>query len=372
MNLLKRLVEINSVFPNEEKISQFLSDYLKKIGFKIQHVETAKNRKNIVAAFGVEKKYLAFYGHMDTTPPDKGYKSDPFKLKIENNGKIARGLGVGDMKGGIAAILRAADFASQNNLPLKIIFGVDEENISEGAHNLVESGLLNDIDFLIVGESGQIKNINQPFIICYGRKGRILFDIEIIGRKAHAAESKKTINVIEKASILIQKIKKIKFPNDKKLGKTAIVYQTIKSEADSFSTPDYCLIQCSVLTNSYTKGPEFQKKVIQIAERLNILINIQPHKRKTPYGESYLINNKHHFLKKIEKYIIIPNKIIPIYASSVADENVFANRLNIPVLTLGPVGGCDHTKDEWVNLLSLRTVINIYQQIIKLYHGNNF
>ncbi len=192
---------------------------------------------------------------MDTVPPDKEYSSDPFTLTIKDN--KAYGLGVGDMKGGLTAILKMAEYASKNNLPVKVVFGVDEEGISQGAHNLAETRLLDNIDFLIVGESGQIKNLDQPFSVVFGRKGRILFDLEVFGKKAHAAESDQDLNAIEQAATLIKSLKKIKFPKDKDLGRSNIIFQEINSQTDSFSVPDYCLIRCSLLSNTQTKSTDF-------------------------------------------------------------------------------------------------------------------
>ena len=38
---------------------------------------------------------------------------------------------------------------------------------------------------------------------------------------------------------------------------------------------------------------------------------------------------------------------------SVADENVFADMLDIPVIVSGPIGGDEHHQDEWVLRKSL-------------------
>src|SRR5260221_8795930 len=130
--LLEKLVSIPSVFPNEEKISVFIVDYLQHLGFTVKKVPTEKTRNNIVATFGKSKKYLGFYGHMDTVPRES-YKD---AYRVIKKGKRVMGLGTEDMKGGIAAILKTAEFAVKNKLPVKIIIGVDEENISQGAHDL--------------------------------------------------------------------------------------------------------------------------------------------------------------------------------------------------------------------------------------------
>ena len=365
--LLKQLVEIPSVYPDEQKISAFIVEYLTTLGFSVKIVTTGQDRNNIVATYGKAERYLGFYGHIDTVPPDPLYSQDPYTMWIEH-GNIARGLGVCDMKGGDAAILTMAKYAISHHFPVKVIFGVDEEDISQGAHDLVDSGLINDIEYLIVAESGQVKDVTQDFSVVLGRKGRIVFDIEVIGKIAHAAESEKGINAIEKATLLIQEIEKINFPKHENLGNSNIVVQGIHSETGAMSVPSSCKIRYSLLTNPNTKSADFIQEVQQIAERLGIQITIQTSPRKTPYGESYETLLSHNFTQCIMNEIVAHSNVEPLYTPSVADENVFANRLQIPVITIGPIGGGDHTKDEWVNLDSLKKVEEVFKKCVQLFH----
>lgn len=363
--LLKHLITIPSPFPQEKTVSEFLYDYLQSLGFSVKKVRSGKERYNLVAVYGKAKNYLGLYGHMDTVSPEP-YQKNPYSLSVKGN--IAKGLGVEDMKGGITAMLQAGEYAVKHNLPVKLIFGVDEENISQGAHDLVDSGLLNDISFLIVGESGQIQNHNQAFSVCYGRKGRILFEAEIIGRKAHAAESEKAINAIEQATHFVRLLQQMKFIKHPHLGKTRIVIHALHSETDSFSVPDKATILFSLLTTPNIASKTFIRLIKQRAIEKNISLSLHPFERKTPYGESYEVDKGDSFLKKIETKILKTYKVKPIYASSVADENVFAKRLNISVISLGPIGGGGHTVNEWLDLRSLKTVENVYKQIIELYN----
>ncbi|MDP3758803.1 MAG: M20/M25/M40 family metallo-hydrolase [Candidatus Daviesbacteria bacterium] len=365
IELLKKLVSIPSVFPKEEEIGRFIFFYLQNLGFEVKKVETKKKRFNLIAAYGHTSKYIGFYGHMDTVSRDEISENNPFVLKIKDD--KAWGLGVEDMKGGVAAILKVAEFAIEEKLPVKIIMGVDEENISKGAHDLVNSGLLDDLSFLIVGESGQIENLNQPFNVCYGRKGRILYQVEVFGKKSHAAERHKGVNAIEQTNNLISEILKIEFPKHVYLGRAQIIITSIHADTTSFSIPDKCVFTFSLLTTPKAKGKEIEKHIIELAGKMKINMKIGRMKRETPYGESYEIDKDNRFLKELEKNILKPYKIKPIYASSVADENVFTNRLGIPVISIGPIGGGEHTKDEWVSLKSLRTVEEVYRKIIKLY-----
>lgn len=364
LELFEKLVTIPSPFPNEAAISRYLASYLKKLGFSVKLVPTEKTRNNIIATYGKAKKYIGFYGHMDTVPPEKEVKN-PYKIIMK--GKQAWGLGTEDMKGGIAAILQTGEYAVAHNYPIKIVFGVDEENISKGAHDLVSSGLLDDVDFLVAAESGQVKDLTKPFSAVFGRKGRILFELTVIGKKAHAAESKKGSNAIEKMAELICLIKKIPLPKHALLGETDIVFHTLLCETDSFSIPDKAVVHVSLLTNPKTKSDDFIKKVKALAKKQKIQIEIAPVKRDTPYGESYEIPLNNIFVKKLKEHVLKSNNVVPIYTPSVADENVFANRLRIPVLALGPIGNGGHTKNEWVNIESVLFVEKIYKQILTLF-----
>ncbi|MBI2033423.1 MAG: M20/M25/M40 family metallo-hydrolase [Candidatus Levybacteria bacterium] len=362
--LLKQLVRIPSVFPNELRISQFLAQYLKNIGFTVELVKTKNKRNNIVSVFGKAKTYIGFYGHMDTVPRKEQKGVNPYNLTIQ--GKKAFGLGAEDMKGGISAILQMGEYAVENNLPVKILFGVDEEDISRGAHDLVDSGLLEDIRFLISAESGQIQNARQPYNVCYGRKGRVLFDLLIFGKKAHAAEKEKGINAIEQAIKILTLIQKIRFEKHNNLGSTTVVVHSIEGLTDSFSVPDKCRVLFSLLTSPFEKSTTFLEKIRTIAKQNSINIDIHPFKRETPYAESYEVA-KGSFLDILEN-LFERDGVVPIYTASVADENIFANRLQIPVISIGPMGGGGHTDNEWVDLHSLKTIESLYKEIVAMYN----
>lgn len=370
IDLLSRLVSINSVSGNEYHLGVFIQNYLKPLGFRIQTVKTSPTRINLIATFGKASSYLGFYGHMDTVSPHKEYEQNPFKMWTEQNGTIARGLGVCDMKGGISAILKTAEYAVKHNLPIKLVFGVDEEDISQGAHDLIRSTYLDEINFLIVAETGQVKDIKQDVSICYGRKGRIVFEVVVHGKQVHAAESEKGINAISQAGKLIGKLTDIKFKKHPQLGITQIIPQIITAQTDSFSVPDRCIFTFSTLTTPHDSSNDIIKAVKQLSKKIGVNIDIYQQKRNTPYGDSYEIDRQNLILKAFEKNIFPSFKTKPIYTASVADENVFANRLKIPVLTIGAIGGGDHTASEWVNISSLNKVFSMYVRILQCYHSS--
>ncbi|MBI2442912.1 MAG: M20/M25/M40 family metallo-hydrolase [Candidatus Levybacteria bacterium] len=367
--LLQTLVETASVYPEEQAISGVIKGILTGYGLDVKEVPTDSDRNNLVGTFGQSDMYIGFYGHMDTVPAHPGWQQNPFELRIK--GDKATGLGVQDMKGGLVAILRVAEFAAKNDLPVKVFFGVDEENISKGAHDLVDSGEMNDVAFLVVGESGQVDNYEQPYAVNYGRKGHVQFDIDVHGKAAHAAESHKGVNAIEEASRLIVGMQGVRLGDHERLGTSNIVLRAIHADTTSLSVPDSCRLRVSLLSTPGVKSSDFVAKMHEVSEETGVSADVVLVPRETPYNEAFEIDRENPFLKLIEAKLILLHGVEVIYSGSVADENVFANRLGIPILSLGPIGGGEHTEQEWLSLQSLDETIRAYQEICALYSGFN-
>lgn len=132
--ILKNLVEFNTIKDKENnKLFDYLEKYLKNYGFV-----TEEKGKNLVMSIGEECR-LGFLGHVDTVEFIEGWKNKPHKFTQEGN-KLY-GLGVCDMKGGIAAIVDAikkVDFSKLKN-GMKLYFTYDEEIGFSGTYDLVKA-----------------------------------------------------------------------------------------------------------------------------------------------------------------------------------------------------------------------------------------
>ena len=362
LEILRSLVRIRSVFPHEMTISKYILGLLKERGFSVAEVITEGDRPSIVATFGEAPKYLAFYGHLDTVPPDPLYAFDPFEMRTDESN--AYGLGVADMKGGNACVLRAAFIAAERGIPVKVVFGVDEEDISQGAHDLISSGHLNDVSCMIVAEAGQVRDVNQPFSVGFGRKGRVLFEATIKGATSHAAVATIESNAIYRGAAFVRLLEGISFTHHSALGSTRIVPHSIQAEASAFSAPGECHLYLSALTTPGVTSEMVSSAIRDRAREQGLQIELAPVTRKTPYAEAYEVPLAHPFARFIVNDISAPAGVTVNYFSSVADENVFANCLGIPVVTLGPIGAGDHTKDEWVRLASLEATVEAYERIL--------
>lgn len=361
--LFENLISIKSVFPEEKEVCEYVERYLLEIGLHVERVYSAQERFNLVAWNGEHPRYLGFYGHLDTVPPALDYERDPYSIRWD--GSIAKGLGTSDMKGGVTCILRAAEIVAQENLPVKVILGVDEENISVGANDLAKSEYLRDVAFLISAEGARLIDEEQVITSVFGRKGRIVLDVLVQGQAAHAADADQGVNAITQAARLMLALDELTFPIHGRMGSTQLLVEAINSEASAYSLPEQCMIRVSALTSPGTSSEDCIHAITECAQTLSINAQVHLHPRPTPYSESYEIDLNDAFLQKIQEEILNPLQITAQYSGSVADENVFARELAIPVLCLGARGAGIHQAHEWVDFDSMLKLIEVYQTCMR-------
>lgn len=374
---LHELISIQSISGNEAECINYIENTLQNLNFDVTRIPAAPNRDNLIAQSKATQKSkkptICFYGHVDTVEPDPAWKQNPFSVTTSQHpqhGRLAHGLGVADMKGAIAAMLQLARWADQTNIPLQLAFGVDEEQDSIGSHALVTSPIAKKFfaktAMIVSGESGQVVHEQQDFAVNYGRKGRIVVHISVKGVGAHAARSDIAVNAIHQIAQVIQSIQEIRFSAHAALGEVELVPFMVRSHTDSFSIPDTAEMEVNVLTVPGVSSKDIITEMTTTLQNKGIKASVSLKPRAVPYMESYQVDTSNKWIRKFEDVIFNTYSVQAGYAQSVADENRFAHSLGIPVISVGPIGGGDHTASEWVRLSSLHTVEKVYQEIALL------
>ena len=174
IDLLKALVKYNTVEDKEnQKILVYIEEYLKPLGFTIQ-----KKEKYLIMSIGKEPN-LGFIGHSDTVNYIDGWLTNPYDVTVKNDNIY--GLGVCDMKGGIAAFLQALAEIDLNTLKrgIKVYITYDEEIAFSGIKDILKSHE-EFPEYIIVGEPTD----NQ---IITGCKGLLAVRIKTKGKKVHSS-----------------------------------------------------------------------------------------------------------------------------------------------------------------------------------------
>jgi acetylornithine deacetylase len=221
--LTRKLIDIESVTPNEREIGDFLWRYLHEVALRFEgtaermHVEPG--RDNIFVRFGDPVVVLST--HMDTVPPFIPSREDEQNIW---------GRGACDTKGIIAAMTTAvAQLLEGGHRGFGLLFVVGEERNSAGA--LTAAANPRGSKFLVNGEPTENK-------LALGSKGALRFEVIAHGRMAHSAYPELGESAIEKLLNALERIRKIELPVDPVLGRSTLNIGTISGGRAPNVIPD--------------------------------------------------------------------------------------------------------------------------------------
>lgn len=330
--ILESLVKFNTIKDKENKeILDYLEKTLNSIGF------ITEKREKILIMSNEKEAGLGFLGHTDTVEFTDGWKYEKFGLtKVDN--KIY-GLGVCDMKSGIAAMISAIsqiDFEKLNK-GIKLYFTYDEEIGFSGIKDVVNYEK-NFPKTMIVGEP-----TNNEIIV--GSKGLMEYKISFQGIKTHSSTPNKGKNAIMDAVSFINELKKFyekEVKSDINLN-FEIPYTTmnigkISGGSAINSVPDYC----EFFVDFRTIDKNIEAKIVDEIRTL-----------EKKYSASVLeINRISSFFNKFQDFSKTCNFIT---------EASFI-KSNCMILGAGPVTA--HEVNEYVSKDSLYMLVDQYKSFI--------
>ena len=202
LELLKSLVEIPSVTPDDMGCQKLLIDRLSKIGFECETMQF-EEVTNLWARRGTSSPVLAFAGHTDVVPtgPVEEWDSDPFKPEIRDG--MLYGRGTADMKAGIAAMVTACEQFVETNPDhtgsIAFLITSDEEGPAKnGTVKVIETleARGEKIDWALVGEPSSTAQLGD--VVKNGRRGSLGAVLTVRGIQGHVAYPQLADNPIHK------------------------------------------------------------------------------------------------------------------------------------------------------------------------------
>jgi acetylornithine deacetylase len=199
--LTRRLVDIESITPNEGAVGDFLCDELRRRGFEAHKMPVEAARANVLATSpGHGSPEIFFSTHMDTVPP--------FITSSEDDSRIY-GRGACDAKGIIAAQILAAEKLRDSGVFVGLLFLVGEERDSIGAKKANEHPA--GARFMINGEPTENK-------LALASKGALHVELVAHGKMAHSAYPELGESAIDKLVEALHRLHAMKLPNDPEVG----------------------------------------------------------------------------------------------------------------------------------------------------------
>ncbi len=211
--LTRALVDIESITNNEERVGQFLYQYLKPLAARfdgrVERMEVEPRRFNVFAQWG-DELLVTLSTHMDTVPPF-------FTSREDEN--FVWGRGACDTKGIIAAMLLAAEALLESGVRnFGVLFVVGEERNSAGAYRAAQES------------RGSLHIINgEPTgnRLALGSKGALRYEVVASGKMAHSAYPELGDSAIHKLIDALAAIRRIPLPEDALLGPSTLNIGTL-------------------------------------------------------------------------------------------------------------------------------------------------
>lgn len=367
-HLTQTLVEIPSVTGREQPLANWLCDFLNSLGLDaIKRLPVEDAGDTIVAWLEgpQEGPEMMLLFHLDTFDVCDGWDTDPYKTVRDGNRLY--GLGIHDMKAGGACILGALEAIVQSKTQLGgrlyIVATTDEENWSRGAHEVIQSGLLNRCTCGLNPEPtarGEVR---------IGQRGRHVFHLTLKGKTIQASyDHDEGINAVVDAAKLVTALDQVP---QQALGVNEaynitgnLAVTSIQGGSTMILIPERAHIYLDRHTipgQTAETEAELLRKIIE-QSKIKSTVQMEWDNRPTPAPTAYLVAEDAPVVREIDRQIQAELNQPPTYVigRSVNDASHFTVYGGIPILLYGPQGGNTCKANEYLEVDSLAPTTRIY------------
>ena len=266
VELTRELVRTETINPpgHESRLARILGVRLEAAGLEVTTHSIEEGRDSLVARWpGTgDRPALCLTGHLDTVPLGR----EPWEhdaLDAELDGDRLHGRGSSDMKGGLAAIVTAAEriaATGRGEAGLELALCAGEETGCEGARALVEAGALDEAGAVLVAEPTS----NYP---CLAHKGVVWIDASTSGRASHGSMPHLGENAVFKLVPAIAALDGFELggPEHELLGAPTLSVGTIAGGVNINSVPDWATAAIDVRTTPGLAGDEVAARISRVA-----------------------------------------------------------------------------------------------------------
>ena len=369
VELLCALTAINSVnsslvpgAPGESEIADFVSKWFSDRDFEVTRLEERSGRPSIVAVSkgATSDRKIMLNGHMDTVTI-ASYEGEPLN-PIRKDGNVY-GRGTFDMKGGLAAMMVAANRAAKSGINGQVIVAAvaDEEHASFGTEEVLK---LFTADVGIVAEPTMLG-------LTIAHKGFSWFDVVIHGRAAHGSRHDLGIDAISKAGHALVALEtyaqellkrnKIEF-----LETGSLHASIIKGGEEVSSYPAECTISIERRT---VPGETHESVTAEIKSILDGLVDTVPDFNYTLVEglarRPLQVSRDHEIVKSIQNhYQARTRNDVTLRGEWYWTDAALMNDAGITSVLFGVDGEGAHAATEWATESSVQTVAGVITDVV--------
>lgn len=339
LRLLKDLIAIPSVSGNEKEIAGYVEKFLRGAG-----CDVIRLKNNVAAVAGSGGPVLLLNAHLDTVPPSGAWSHPPFE-PVEAADALF-GLGAGDCKGPLAALLIAFLRVAKDPLNGKILFTATSEEETSGK----------DLPLLVepLGRpAGAI--ICEPTDLrpCIAQKGLLRLEIEVTGRAAHASRPWTGENAILKAKDVLKALEELSLGDAHPLlGAPTVTPTRIRGGDVPNRVPDFCQISLDIRYPPGFSADRIRELIVsKIPEKVTLVsdrikpVETPPDSRMMKAVRKTFPGDEPRGMFGASNWCLVPD---------------------IPGVVLGPGNPkYSHAADERIEISDLRRGVDVYAALIE-------
>lgn len=363
VELAEKLISYNTVSPvKDPEIFRFLADYLESEGVDVE-IYDVNGVKNLTAETGDGDTSICFNGHVDVVPPESDWNvTGPF-TPVLKEGKLY-GRGATDMKGGVAAMIKAfldlhKDPEYDQSITL-MVTGDEEIGGENGTKHLLDAYNSNGhrFDYALVGEPTDL-NIQT------GTRGVLWLNVEIKGDTTHTTRSEKAeANVVEELPEVMDKIRNMEFDYSKKttLPSPSIEIGSVNTDRTYNSLPGHAELGVDVRYLPDQEPEQIRRRIEEELSDLECGAEVEIEKN---HGGAFELKDKF-FRDSVTEAVQTSAKKQPEYITDggASDGRFFAEK-GTPFVELGTNQEMIHRDDEYCRVENLEKLRSVYYRVGK-------
>ncbi|MDP2635243.1 MULTISPECIES: succinyl-diaminopimelate desuccinylase [unclassified Pseudoalteromonas] len=368
VDYLQTLIKFNSVTPYQAGAIDWIESQLDRLGFECEQF-TFNNVTNLIAKIHLgDGPIYAFSGHIDVVPATaEHWCVAPFSGAILNDAVYGRG--AADMKGGVAAMLRATEQLVVNKEAKKGTFywliTSDEEGEAEYGSLLIAERLAQQgvkLDGCIVGEP--TSNLHVGDTIKNGRRGALSARLNIKGKAGHVAYPENTINAAHLSADVVKRLTNIDWSFDEPGSNTSLQVTGINIDnvVDNM-VPAQCEVTFNVRYSHGYKSADIKNEIQFALGDLAQNLNIEWERPCESFYTSHQSQNC--LLAHVEQAVLSVTGSYPLLSTSggTSDGRFFANN-HTQVIECGVRNNTIHQVNEHVPIDDLVKIESIYTTLL--------
>ena len=359
VELTAALVAIDSVNPGlvpgaagEAAIVEHLRHRLSRGGFDTHVVQAPGHvgRPSLVAVSpaGAPGPTVVLTGHLDTVGVEG--MDDPFGARVD--GDRLEGRGACDMKGGVAAMVVAAEELARRRLPGRVVLALvaDEEDASLGTLAVLDAlpGLGIEPDVAVIGEPTWLA-------LAQSLRGYAFVEVTLEGRAAHSSQPEQGVNAVAHLGRLLAAVESRGSLVAERGGSLMV---TVASGGES---PFVLARHATAIVERRTVPGERSEAALAEVEHLLVHLRLQD---DTVSARARLVVARDPWqLDDSGPAAALAADLSRALGDDAASEPFHApywmeaplwQAAGIPTVVCGPAGGGLHAADEWVDLHQVR------------------